>query len=66
MEAAFPLHTTTHPRPKAAPSPRRPPAPVPSISCTVSDTGRPPPFIEKDRESLPYHCRSDTERHTVL
>nr|WP_314971670.1 type I methionyl aminopeptidase [Bilophila wadsworthia] len=38
----------------------------PSISCTVSDTGRPPPFIEKGRESLPYHCRSDTERHTVL
>ena len=51
MEAAFPL------RAKAA---------VLSISCTVSDTGRPQPFIEKDRESLPYHCRSDTERHTVL
>ena len=49
-----------------APFPTRAKAAVPSISCAVSDTGRPPPFIEKDRESLPYHCRSDTERHTVL
>ena len=49
MEAAVPI------RAKAA---------VPSISCTVSDTGRPPPFIEKDSETSPDPRRSVTARQT--